>query len=380
MSGFASRIVALAADQLPEPERSRRREEWDADLEGATEQGLSRVGIALGAVALAVRSPLPSPAAAGWWAQWALAISAIGSVVWVSLHTSGLFLSDPVIRHSIEPIVGVLTIASLILVVLAGLRTRGFPWVASGTGIMTCLTAALWIVGVSWFPVLAVMLGLAVAALAVIGWRLRRGERRHSLAVLSLIAIPLVVVAVRAAGPFGDWVPVVAALTILAVTLVAAGRSPRSADGVRTLGLASVVVMSAAILVTTAAVAYGVTVATDPASGVRMSKLWTRLAPAVLAEIGVIAAAVGALLVLSIVLVLVARRRRAWRGVEGSLFLVAGALASVGSNVPYLGPWDIVTSHTVALIIGLAGCLATVVGIVFLVAPARVRSPEVAVA
>ncbi|MEP6480311.1 MAG: hypothetical protein ABJB03_13010 [Rhodoglobus sp.] len=381
MNNLAARIVGFAADQLPEPERARRLEEWNADLDGAAEHGVSRMGIALGAIALALGSPLPSPVAAGWWAQWALAVSAVGPVVWLSLWTSGLFLSDPAIRDSIEPIVVASTIVALILLLVAGVRGRGVPWVGSGAIILLCLTGALWVVGVSWPTVLMPMLGLAVVGLVVIGWRLRHISTttpRHAMAVLASVALPLLVVVISVTGPMDNWAPIAAAFVAALIALIAAARSPRSVAGTarprKPVGLIVLATMSVCIIAVAALVTHLIVLAAGTTDA-WTSRQWTRLAPSVTLQIGATVVAVATLLSLGAIVVAVARHRQSPARVNGLTFLLAAAIASVGTRVPYLGPLGAATDPIVT-VIGLGGCVAAVVGVVLLIAPPVTRSEK----
>lgn len=386
MSGFAERVVALAADQLPEPERSRRSEEWSADLDGAKEHGLSRLGIAIGALAFAIKAPVVSPVAADRWARWALTFAAIGPAVWLSLRTSGLFMSNPPLRDAILPFVDATTIVAVALMVAAGLRTRGMPWAASGTVILLCLSAMLWTLGApgnSRFTLLIVgSLGLAVVGLVIVALRLRASAgtaRQHVVALLALSGLPVLVVLWDLAGPARAWVPLVVALMAIVVTTFVVARSPRPVghydDSVR---------VASAIVIVVAGVTLGIAVATVIATMAwvrqgawpKESSYPTAEALAQLIFIG----AVSIVLVSGYLLLAAAsRRRRAVRRLAGLGLLVAAAIAGSGSALPFIAPWPVDISLVISTGIAFVGCVLAGGSVVLLLAPRSADAVEPAV-
>ncbi len=380
MSKVAERVVALAADQLPEPERSRRSEEWSADLEGANEQGLSGLGIAVGALAFAIKAPVASPVAADWWARWALMFATIGPVVWLSLRASGLFMSNPPLRDAILPFVDATTIVAIALVIVAGLRSRGMPWVASGTVIVLCLSALFWIGGTAFFPLRAAALALAVAGLVVVGIRLRRAEgsaRAHVVAALGLATLPLVAVAWEFAGWFGWWVPLAAAGVAAAVAIVILGRTPhvavRSADPRLRAALIAVIAVTGVVVALGIAVIVALTMWQHDAAGAR---LWAELTPMVTAQaIGYMTVGLATLAVF-LRLTAVARRRRPSAAVSGLGFVLAAALVGAGSTLPYQAPWSYDLAGPLGWALAFIGCVLAVVGVILLIAPLEARSSQ----
>jgi hypothetical protein len=376
VTGFAERVVALAADQLPEPERSRRSEEWHADLEGAKEQGLSRFGIAFGALTFAIKAPVTSPVAADRWARWALTFAAIGPVVWLSLRTSGLFMSNPPLRDAILPFVDVTTIVAVALVVVTGLRTRGMPWVASGTVILLCISTLLWMLGApgnSRFTALIVgSLALAVAGLVTVALRLRAAagtHRQHIVTLLTLSALPVLVVLWDRAGPAQHWVPLVVALIAILVTTLAVARSPRTArpdDGDTRVASVAVIVVAAMVVGTAVATVIAAMTWVHQGAWPKESSYATAEALTQLVFIG----SVSIVLVSGYLLLTAAsRRRRAAHRLEGLGFLVAAAIAGSGSVVPFFAPWPVDISLAISTAIAFAGCVLAVGSVVLLMAP-----------
>ena len=380
MSGLAERIVDLAADQLPEPERSRRSEEWGADLAGAKEQGLSKLGIAFGALTFAIGAPVANPVAADRWARWALTFAAIGPVVWLSLRTSGLFMSNPPLRDAIEPLVVLAAVIAFGFVVVAGLRTRGLPWVASGTVIVLCLSVLFWIGGTAFFPVRAAALALAVAGLVVVGIRLRSATgstRAHVAAALGLAMLPLVAVAWEFAGWFGWWVPLAAAGIAAAVAIVILARTPhvavRSADPRLRAALIAVIAVTGVVVALGIAVIIVLTTWQHDATG---AKLWAALTPMFTAQaIGYMTVALATLAVF-LGLTGVARRRSSASAVAGLGFVLAAALAGAGSTLPYQAPWSYDLAGPLSWVLAFIGCVLAVVGVILLIAPLEARSTQ----
>lgn len=229
MTGFAERVVRLAAADLPEPQSSRHLEEWSADLAGAREEGVSRLGIAAGAVLFAFRLPRESPAAAARWSRWSLLAASIGSALWIGLLTSGLFwepgYQDGGLATAV--IAGSLSIA---LGALAWRRSRSSVWSTGATLVLLCLSGALWVIGPSDSPLFWVPVALAAAGLLVVGMALmvRRERRLHGVMVMVAATIPALVWVQMLLGPNLLWtfvalVPTVCLLVLL--TLLARRRS-----------------------------------------------------------------------------------------------------------------------------------------------------------
>jgi hypothetical protein len=385
MSGFAERVVALAADQLPEPDRSRRSEEWSADLEGAKEHGLSRIGVALGALTFALRAPVASPIAADRWARWALTFAAIGPVVWLSLRTSGLYMTNPEIRDLLRPFMDVSALIAIALVVLVTLRTRGIPWAGSGAVILVCLSGLLWLAGPPsssrFFLVVFTGLGLAFAALLAVALIARRSKataRAHVIALFSLSALPVLVIVWDASGPFGWWVPLVVALVAVVGTLIVLARRPRT-DRHRPnvdARVARIAVFAIAVLILALTVTEIVFLTTSqPEFG---AKAWTLRWRGLVAGQPPYGIAAIAASTLYIGLVSLSSRRPPMRGIGGLGLLLAAALAGLGSVVPGMalgmaGIWEPV-SYGFAL----AGCVLAVAGAVLLIAPRTTEVPRLA--
>lgn len=380
MSGLAERIVELAADQLPEPERSRRSEEWSADLEGAKEHGLSRLGIAFGALIFAIGAPVANPMAADRWARWALVFATIGPVVWFSLSTSGLFMSNPPLRDAILVLVDATSLIAALLVIISGLRTRGMPWVASAAIIMLCVSCLLWFAGPSRFPLFAALLALAVAGFVVVAVRLRRvaaTSRGHVVSVLALASLPVLVAVAYLAGPFGRWIPLAAAAIALLVVLAIVARTPRAGSPARDVRIrwatVSVVTIATIIIGMGGAVAIATMTWAHP---VTQEKLWAALTPEVLARAAVYAIIAVATALAYLGVAAVARRRQHRREVAGLGFALAAALGGAASDLPHYAPWAYAIAGPLSNGLALIACSLSVVGFVLLVVPTKAAAME----
>ena len=371
MSGLAERVVELAADQLPEPERSRRSEEWAADLAGAKEHGLSRVGVALGALTFAIGAPVPNLVAADRWARWALAFAAIGPVALIFLQFSGSGFSN----DWFKALVAIASIAALALVVPVALRTRGIPWRATGTALLLCLTALLWVAGNPGFPVDlrdVALVVLPTAAFVVVGLRMRAAgvSRAHRTAMFAFAALPVLnFVQHLLAWPTGWWVPIGSAGIALVMGMIVISRRSRGVhESTRVVRLASLALCVVAGAIVTVSAIAAITVATTDDSGPFM-KSWAARAPEIMTSsivIGLVAvAALGAFLILA----RVARRRGAYRAVGAIGLGLAAALAGVAPQVLWLIPWDTAIPLVVGAGFAVAGCVLVGALVILLVAP-----------
>ena len=227
MTGFAERVVRLAAADLPEPQSSRHLEEWCADLAGANEAGVSRLGIAAGAVLFAFRSPGKSAASAARWSRWSLLAASIGSALWIALLASGLFW-EPGFQNGGLVTAVVAGSVAIALGALAWRRSRISVWSTGATFVLLCLSAALWVVGPSDSPVFWVPVALAAAALLVVGMALmvRRQRRLNGLMVMVAATIPALVRVRMLLGPNQVWtfVALVPALCLLVLVQFLARR------------------------------------------------------------------------------------------------------------------------------------------------------------
>jgi len=213
----------MAAAELPEPQSSRRLEEWSADLAGARAAGLSRLGIASGAVLFAFRSSMDSPMAAGRWSRWSLLAASIGSALWTVLLASGLFW-EPGYQDGGLATAVITGIVAIALGAAALRRSRSSLWSTGATLVLLCLSATLWVIGPSDSPVFWVPVAVAATGLLVVGIGLmaRREQRGHGAAVMVAGTIPASIWLLRLLGPNLAWtfaalIPAVCALVLLSL-------------------------------------------------------------------------------------------------------------------------------------------------------------------
>ena len=377
MSGFAERVVALAADQLPEPERSRRSEEWSADLEGAKAQGLSRIGVALGALTFALKAPVANRVAADWWARWALALAAIGPVAMVYFQGADVAGSRTLLKTTIA----ISTFAVIGLVALVALRSRGTPWRAASAAMMLCVVALLWLVGNPARPLdLRVLLlwALVTAAFLTLGLRMhatKAGSLAHRNAVFAFAALPAMNFVVHQL-PWSlmswaaQWGPLIGVGVALVVALIVISRRPREqcARSTSLERIATTTLAAMAALVTGASVAAAITAATANYSGPFMKQEAANAPDLLMASVGTGIAAFCALAAY-IVLVRIARGRGATTAVAALGFGLAAGLARVLAGAIWVTPWAEQIGSLIDDVLGLAGWVFVAVTVVLLVAP-----------
>ena len=210
----AERLVRGVAATLPAAIRERHREEWLADLDGASEAGIARSDVAWGAAAFALTlsrsdpavSGMTRPALAARRAHWGLVVLGLGTIPALGLFVAGAFDT----RGDTSPVV-VLATAAVATLVAVGLLTL---MVAAATALPLPPMLAFAVAAVAM--VVAVGVGLAAFAafaLLVLGFPILL----VGTLILVFALVPARGTAVTAVARWG-----VGAGTVLAVALIVA--------------------------------------------------------------------------------------------------------------------------------------------------------------
>jgi hypothetical protein len=198
-------LVRVAVSTLPALARERYREEWRADLAGASDAGISPRSVAVGAIATAITLDRDLPAWTGFdrralsWRRfrWALAFLTTSTVLLAGSYFGGGYATEGVDEGAVVvgallgaagTAVGLLGVAAGVvgmLLVTAAARARvrrarlAFS-VAAASGAALFAWAALsysWALLVLWVP-LALLAPFAAVALVVVTPERRPGRRR----------------------------------------------------------------------------------------------------------------------------------------------------------------------------------------------------------
>lgn len=179
MSGLARQLVELAARLLPPRARTRYREEWLADLDGAAEAGVSRASVVTGAFALSATIDRLDPVHTG------LALGALfrhrlreaaglllaGLVLLAGWYVYGGYQSVPVSGAALAYLGTVVLVAALALATAGLLSLAGAVHIAAKSGrlvvALVLLLAPLVVGGLLLLALPFLMLGAAGGVLLV---------------------------------------------------------------------------------------------------------------------------------------------------------------------------------------------------------------------